>query len=262
LYQEYDQHAGQSINFVTCHDGFTLNDLVSYDAKHNEANRESNKDGTNANLSWNCGIEGPTANDGIEHLRMQQIRNLLALTLLSVGTPMLLMGDEVCRTQLGNNNAYCQNNETSWFDWSLCQTNADVLRFVRQIIHLRLHFVEKGKRGQTTLEDYLSKSRIEWHGVKIGMPDWGRSSHSLALSLHNLAGTQVRYIAINAYWEPLEFALPPVADSANGGWRRAMDTSLPTPDDIAEGAKGSRVGGPSYRVNPRSIIMLHSDCGK
>ena len=262
LYQEYDQHAGQSINFVTCHDGFTLNDLVSYDAKHNEANRESNKDGTNANLSWNCGIEGPTANDGIEHLRMQQIRNLLALTLLSVGTPMLLMGDEVCRTQLGNNNAYCQNNETSWFDWSLCQTNADVLRFVRQIIHLRLHFVEKGKRGQTTLEDYLSKSRIEWHGVKIGMPDWGRSSHSLALSLHNLAGTQVRYIAINAYWEPLEFALPPVADSANGGWRRAMDTSLPTPDDIAEGAKGSRVGGPSYRVNPRSIIMLHSDCEK
>jgi glycogen operon protein len=262
LYQEYDRPAGQSINFVTCHDGFTLNDLVSYDAKHNEANRESNNDGTNANLSWNCGVEGPTANDGIEHLRMQQIRNLLALTLLSVGTPMLLMGDEVCRTQLGNNNAYCQNNETSWFDWSLCQTNADVLRFVRQIIHLRLHFVEKGKRGQTTLEDYLSKSRIEWHGVKIGMPDWGRSSHSLALSLHNLAGTQVRYIAINAYWEPLEFALPPVADSANGGWRRAMDTSLPTPDDIAEGAKGSRVGGPSYRVNPRSIIMLHSDCGK
>jgi len=262
LYQEYDRPAGQSINFVTCHDGFTLNDLVSYNAKHNEANRESNNDGTNANLSWNCGVEGPTANDGIEHLRMQQIRNLLALTLLSVGTPMLLMGDEVCRTQLGNNNAYCQNNETSWFDWSLCQTNADVLRFVRQIIHLRLHFVEKGKRGQTTLEDYLSKSRIEWHGVKIGMPDWGRSSHSLALSLHNLAGTQVRYIAINAYWEPLEFALPPVADSANGGWRRAMDTSLPTPDDIAEGAKGSRVGGPSYRVNPRSIIMLHSDCGK
>ena len=262
LYQEYDRPAGQSINFVTCHDGFTLNDLVSYNAKHNEANRESNYDGTNANLSWNCGVEGPTANDGIEHLRMQQIRNLLALTLLSVGTPMLLMGDEVCRTQLGNNNAYCQNNETSWFDWSLCQTNADVLRFVRQIIHLRLHFVEKGKRGQTTLEDYLSKSRIEWHGVKIGMPDWGRSSHSLALSLHNLAGTQVRYIAINAYWEPLEFALPPVADSANGGWRRAMDTSLPTPDDIAEGAKGSRVGGPSYRVNPRSIIMLHSDCEK
>jgi glycogen operon protein len=260
LYQEYDRPAGQSINFVTCHDGFTLNDLVSYDAKHNEANRESNIDGTNANLSWNCGVEGPTANSGIEHLRMQQIRNLLALTLLSVGTPMLLMGDEVCRTQLGNNNAYCQNNETSWFDWSLCQTNADVLRFMRQMIHLRLHFDQREKGGQTTLEDYLSKSRIEWHGAEIGKPDWGSSSHSLALSLHNLAGTQVRYIAINAYWEPLEFALPPVADGANGGWIRFVDTSFPAPSDISEAAKGPHVGATSYRVNPRSIIMLQTDC--
>jgi len=260
LYQEDDRPAGQSINFVTCHDGFTLNDLVSYNAKHNEANRESNNDGTNANLSWNCGVEGPTANNGIEHLRMQQIRNLFALTLLSVGTPMLLMGDEVCRTQLGNNNAYCQNNEVSWFDWSLCQTNADVLRIVRQMIHLRLHFDEKEKSGQTTLEDYLSKSHIEWHGVEIGKPDWGSSSHSLALSLHNLAGTQVHYIAINAYWEPLEFALPPVTGGANGDWLRFMDTSLPTPSDIVEEIKGSGVGGSSYRVNPRSIIMLQTDC--
>jgi isoamylase len=259
LYQERDRPAGQSINFVTCHDGFTLNDLVSYDAKHNEANRESNTDGTNTNLSWNCGVEGATANAAIEHLRKQQIRNLLALTLLSVGTPMLLMGDEVCRTQFGNNNAYCQNNETSWFDWSLCQINADFLRFVRQMIHLRLHFDQKGKSGLTTLEDYLSKSRIEWHGVEIGKPDWGSSSHSLALSLHNLAGTQMRYIAINAYWEPLQFALPPLAAGANGGWVRFMDTSLPTPGDIVEGEKGARVNGSSYRVNPRSIILLHCD---
>jgi glycogen operon protein len=262
LYQEYDRPAGQSINFVTCHDGFTLNDLVSYDVKHNEANLALNTDGTNANLSWNCGVEGETDNAAIRRLRLQQIRNLLALTLLSVGTPMLLMGDEVCRTQVGDNNAYCQNNETSWFDWSLCQTNAEVLRFVRQMIHLRLHFDEKGKGGQTTLEDYLSKSRIEWHGVEIGKPDWSTGSHSLALSLHNLAGTQVRYIAINAFWEPLEFSLPPAATGANAGWLRFIDTSLPTPDDITEGVKGPSVGGPRYRVNPRSIIMLHSDCGK
>ena len=259
LYQEYDRPAGQSINFVTCHDGFTLNDLVSYDGKHNEANRESNTDGTNANLSWNCGVEGATANIAIERLRERQIRNLLALTLLSVGTPMLLMGDEVCRTQFGNNNAYCQNNETSWFDWSLCQTNADVLRFVRQMIHLRLHFDEKEESGRTTLEDYLSKSRIEWHGIEIGKPDWGSNSHSLALSLHNLTGTQVRYIAINAYWEPLEFVLPPVADGTNRGWFRLMDTSLPTPVDIVEGVKGTRVDGSSYQVNPRSIILLHCE---
>jgi glycogen operon protein len=188
---------------------------------------------------------------------MQQMRNLLALPLLSVGTPMLLMGDEVCRTQIGNNNAYCQNNETSWFDWSLCQINADFLRFVRQMIHLRLHFDQKEESGLTTLEDYLSKSRIEWHGVEIGKPDWGSSSHSLALSLHNLAGTQMRYIAINAYWKPLQFALPPVAAAANGGWFRFMDTSLPAPGDIVEGEKAARVDGSSYWVNPRSIILLH-----
>jgi glycogen operon protein len=127
------------------------------------------------------------------------------------------------------------------------------------MIHLRLHFDEKGKDGQTTLDDYLSKSRIEWHGVEIGKPDWGSNSHSLALSLHNLAGTQVRYVAINAYWKPLEFALPPVADGASGGWLRFMDTYLPSQGDIVEGAKGSRVGGSSYRVNPRSIVLLHCD---
>ena len=259
LYDRGNRPAGQSINFVTCHDGFTLNDLVSYDVKHNAANRESNRDGTDANLSWNCGVEGPTDGSEIHQLRMRQIRNLLALTLLSSGTPMLLMGDEVCRTQLGNNNAYCQDNATGWFDWSLCDTNADLLRFVRQMIHLRLHFDQTGESGQTTIEDYLSKTRIEWHGVEIGKPDWGSSSHSLALSLHNLAGTQMRYIAINAYWEPLQFALPPVAAGANAGWFRIMDTSLPTPDDIVEGEKGARVNGSSYRVNPRSIILLHCD---
>ena len=257
LYDRGNRPAGQSINFVTCHDGFTLNDLVSYDVKHNAANRESNRDGTDANLSWNCGVEGPTDGSEIHQLRMRQIRNLLALTLLSSGTPMLLMGDEVCRTQLGNNNAYCQDNATGWFDWSLCDTNADLLRFVRQMIHLRLHFDQTGESGQTTIEDYLSKTRIEWHGVEIGKPDWGSSSHSLALSLHNLAGTQMRYIAINAYWEPLRFALPPVAAGANGGWFRFMDTSLPAPGDIVEGEKAARVDSSSYRVNPRSIILLH-----
>jgi glycogen operon protein len=257
LYDQGNRPAGQSINFVTCHDGFTLNDLVSYDVKHNAANRESNRDGTDANLSWNCGVEGPTDGSEIHQLRMRQIRNLLALTLLSSGTPMLLMGDEVCRTQLGNNNAYCQDNATGWFDWSLCDTNADLLRFVRQMIHLRLHFDQTGESGQTTIEDYLSKTRIEWHGVEIGKPDWGSSSHSLALSLHNLAGTQMRYIAINAYWKPLQFALPPVAAAANGGWFRFMDTSLPAPGDIVEGEKAARVDSSSYRVNPRSIILLH-----
>ena len=259
LYYERDRPAEQSINFVTCHDGFTLNDLVSYNLKHNEANNESNTDGGNVNLSWNCGAEGPPVCADIERLRMQQTRNLLALTLLSVGTPMLLMGDEVRRTQLGNNNAYCQDNETSWFDWSLCATNADLLRFVRLLIRTHLQFDQATAGSQITLEDYLSKARIEWHGVEIGKPDWGESSHSLALSLHNFAATQLRYIAINAYWKPLEFTIPPVAGGPNGGWLRMIDTSLTSPDDILEGAMGLRVNGSKYHVNPRSIVMLHYD---
>jgi glycogen operon protein len=259
LYYERDRPAEQSINFVTCHDGFTLNDLVSYNLKHNEANNESNADGGNVNLSWNCGAEGPPVYADIERLRMQQTRNLLALTLLSVGTPMLLMGDEVRRTQLGNNNAYCQDNETSWFDWSLCAANADLLRFVRLLIRTHLQFDQATAGSQITLEDYLSKARIEWHGVEIGKPDWGESSHSLALSLHNFAATQLRYIAINAYWKPLEFTIPPVAGGPNGGWLRMIDTSLTSPDDILEGAMGLRVNGSKYHVNPRSIVMLHYD---
>jgi glycogen operon protein len=259
LYYERDRPAEQSINFVTCHDGFTLNDLVSYNLKHNEANNESNTDGGNVNLSWNCGAEGPPVSADIERLRMQQTRNLLALTLLSVGTPMLLMGDEVRRTQLGNNNAYCQDNETSWFDWSLCAANADFLRFVRLLIRTHLQFDQATAGSQITLEDYLSKARIEWHGVEIGKPDWGESSHSLALSLHNFAATQLRYIAINAYWKPLEFTIPPVAGGPNGGWLRMIDTSLTSPDDILEGAMGLRVNGSKYHVNPRSIVMLHYD---
>jgi len=259
IYKEGDRPAGQSINFTTCHDGFTLDDLVSFDHKHNEANHELNSDGASANLSWNCGVEGPTAGADVERLRKQQIKNFFALTLLSVGTPMLLMGDEVRRTQQGNNNAYCQDNEISWFDWNLCHRNADLLRFVRNMIRLRLNFNQGTKGGRITLEDYLSKARIEWHGVQLGKPDWGRNSHSVALTLHNIAVSQVRYIAINSYWRPLAFELPPVEENSDAAWLRLIDTSLPSPDDISETGKGSFVVGADYLVNPRSIVMLHYD---
>jgi glycogen operon protein len=259
IYKEGDRPAGQSINFITCHDGFTLDDLVSFDHKHNEANHELNSDGASANLSWNCGVEGPTAGADVERLRKQQIKNFFALTLLSVGTPMLLMGDEVRRTQQGNNNAYCQDNEISWFDWNLCHRNADLLRFVRNMIRLRLNFNQGTKGGRITLEDYLSKARIEWHGVQLGKPDWGRNSHSVALTLHNIAVSQVRYIAINSYWRPLAFELPPVEENSDAAWLRLIDTSLPSPDDISETGKGSFVVGADYLVNPRSIVMLHYD---
>ena len=132
LYPQPDREPNRSINFITCHDGFTLNDLVSYNFKHNVANGQHNADGPDTNFSWNCGVEGPTDDPAIEALRLRQIKNLLAILFLSQGTPMLLMGDEVRRTQRGNNNAYCQDNELSWFDWRDVERHADVLRFVRE----------------------------------------------------------------------------------------------------------------------------------
>lgn len=256
LYKEGARPAGQSINLITCHDGFTLNDLVSYNAKHNEANYELNSDGTSKNFSWNCGVEGPTAIADIELLRIRQIKNLFALNLLSLGTPMLLMGDEVRRTQQGNNNAYCQDNQTSWFDWDLCATNKEIFRFVQHMIRVRLRFDEEGESGHVSLEEYLNRAHIEWHGVELGKPDWGLDSHSLAFTLQNPAISQVRYIAINAYWKRLEFALPPVAGNPGARWLRLMDTSLPSPNDIVADGEGVPIDGAKYLVNPRSIIML------
>ena len=139
IYGHEEREAEQSVNFVTCHDGFTLNDLVSYNHKHNEANGEENRDGTDDNLSWNCGVEGPTADPAVERLRTRQVKNFFTLTLLALGVPMLLMGDEVRRTQRGNNNAYCQDNEISWFDWTLLEQHRDLHRFVKMLIAHRLH---------------------------------------------------------------------------------------------------------------------------
>ncbi len=138
IYGHKEREAEQSVNFVTCHDGFTLNDLVSYNQKHNEANGEDNRDGADDNRSWNCGVEGPTDDPAVEKLRNRQVKNFLTVTLLSLGVPMILMGDEVRRTQRGNNNAYCQDNEISWFDWTLVAKHADVHRFVTLLIARRL----------------------------------------------------------------------------------------------------------------------------
>ncbi len=259
LYRAGHRPVAQSINFVTCHDGFTLNDLVSYNFKHNEANHELNNDGTNANFSWNSGVEGPTTDANIERLRIQQIKNFFVLALLSVGTPMLLMGDEVRRTQHGNNNAYCQDNETSWFDWKPCAANAEMARFVKHMVRFRLDFNHGIEGGRLTLEEYLSNARIEWHGIELGKPDWSSDSHSVAFTLHSFVCSQVRYIAVNAYWKPLKFALPPVTGGTDAGWLRLIDTSLPSPEDILEEAAGVPVAASTYLVSPRSVVMLHYD---
>ena len=138
IYGRKDREPEVSVNFVTCHDGFTLNDLVSYGVKHNQANGESNRDGTDDNRSWNCGVEGPTGDVAVETLRERQIRNLLACTMISLGMPMITMGDEVRRTQGGNNNPYCQDNEISWFDWSGIEKHAEIHRFVKLLIERQL----------------------------------------------------------------------------------------------------------------------------
>jgi isoamylase len=169
---------------------------------------------------------------------------------------MLLMGDEVRRTQQGNNNAYCQDNEISWFDWDLCRQNQDILRFTRQMIRYRLN-LDRTPGYHVTFKKLLSGARIEWHGVELGKPDWSDDSHSLALTIYSAAGDWVHHFLLNAYWEPLNFELPPISGSITTHWLRLIDTSLESPDDVVEAGAGVPVEGFQYRVHPRSCVMLH-----
>jgi isoamylase len=255
IYGHQNREAEHSINFVTCHDGFTLNDLVSYDSKHNQANGENNSDGSNDNVSWNCGQEGPTDDPAIEALRNRQVKNFLAIALLAAGTPMLLMGDEVRRTQRGNNNAYCQDNETSWFDWSLVDRHEDVRRFVRELTAFRKQRDIVTEKGTFTLNQLLQRSGINWHGVQLNHPDWGDRSHSLAFTFRSLRERFMVHGMINAYWEPLTFAVPIPATSPEP-WRRWIDTALPSPADISPWLDGPPVHQTCYVVQPRSVVVL------
>jgi glycogen operon protein len=258
LYQHKEREVEQSINFVTCHDGFTLNDLVSYNHKHNEANGEENRDGSDHNLSWNCGVEGPTDDPEVESLRNRQVKNFLALTLLSFGTPMLLMGDEVRRSQQGNNNAYGQDNDISWFDWSLVDRHRDVHRFVKELIRLRLHFDMASREYDLTLSQVLSQGKLYWHGIKLHQPDWSADSRSLAFTGISLTGSRVFHLICNAYWEALSFELPPLPEAAAGGWRRLVDTAIPFPGDICVENKAVLLEEPTYLAQPRSVVLLFS----
>jgi len=244
-----------SVNFVTCHDGFTLNDLVSYDTKHNEANGEGNRDGNDQNLSWNCGVEGPATDPAIERLRSRQIRNFLCLDLLALGAPMLLMGDEVRRTQSGNNNAYGHDDALSWFDWAGLERHADIHRFTKRLIGIR-------RRVATVLDvpedagllDILRDASLEWSGVRVGAPDTGPDSHSIALTLR--ADQGALHFILNAYWGQLEFELP-TPDVASEPWRRIIDTSLDSPHDIvSDVTAASEVDTGVYRAEPRSVVLL------
>jgi len=200
IYGRREREAEESINFVACHDGFTLNDLVSYNHKHNEENGESNLDGRDDNRSWNCGFEGRTDNPEIERLRNRQVKNFFTATILSVGVPMFVMGDEVRRSQRGNNNAYCQDNETSWFDWELLSKHGDVLRFVNLLIERRVMRDVEHERRRITLSQFLREAKRAWHGVKLNQPDWSADSHCLAISAELQNEGLLLYVILNAYW--------------------------------------------------------------
>jgi glycogen operon protein len=256
LYGHKEREPEESVNFVTCHDGFTLNDLVSYDVKHNEANGEDNRDGADDNRSWNCGVEGPTDDPAIDKLRTRQVKNLFAVTMLSGGMPMMLMGDEVRRTQGGNNNAYCQDNETSWFDWTLLAKRADLHRFVALLNARRVLRDMEHERQRVALNQLIRQADLTWHGVRLHEPDWGHASHSVAFTTRLPSDRALFHVILNAYWEPLEFELPQATAGGGPPWRRWIDTFLDSPHDIADWDRAPLVSGDRYRAEPRSVVVL------
>jgi glycogen operon protein len=251
IYAARGQTPENSINFVTVHDGFTLNDLVSYAAKHNDANGEGNRDGINQNDSCNCGVEGPTTDPAIEALRMRLIKNFFTLLLLSRGVPMLLGGDEMRRTQGGNNNPYNQDNATNWFDWTLAETHAPLIRFVRRLIAFRkAHpalcqpIFYSGAIGDRGIPD------IAWHGTLLNDPGFGGpDARALACTIAGLRGSDDLHVMINMFWEALEFEVPA------GAWQVAVDTFAAPPDDTPEGS-GPPQSPARWRVGARSIVVL------
>ncbi|MCB9959409.1 MAG: glycogen debranching protein GlgX [Rhodospirillaceae bacterium] len=257
LYQWSGHQPVNSVNFITAHDGFTLNDLVSYDGKHNDANGEGNRDGIDDNLSWNCGWEGATDDAGIERLRAQQIRNFAALLLVSQGVPMMVMGDEVRRTQAGNNNTYCQDNPMGWFDWELVEKNADLLRFWKHMIAFRRsHPAVHRSRYFTGRVNERGLADIAWHGTELGQPNWDDgAARVIGFTLGGFAGEADIHVMANMYWEPLAMAVP----DANGRqWVRAVDTARDAPDDIRPEGSEEPHSGSHYTVGGRSVVVLIS----
>jgi glycogen operon protein len=247
-----------SINFLTCHDGFTLADLVSYNEKHNEANGEENRDGANDNNSWNCGAEGPTENPEIQALRRRQIKNALSVLFLSQGVPMLLMGDEVARTQQGNNNTYCHDNSLNWLDWSLKDKNAEIFNYCRRLIAFRkAHPVLRHPHHAGHADQEGRCLEVSWHGTRPWHEDWGPGNRTLAMMSRLRAGTQedVIYAAFNTYWEALPFGLPAPGDGR--GWHLFANTSMSAPEDAWEPGKEPRLPEQEqFLVGGRAVVVL------
>jgi isoamylase len=258
LYERLGRLPRNSTNFVTCHDGFTLRDLVSYNNKHNHANGEDNRDGLNDNLSWNCGAEGETDDAQVNALRERQAKNLVAILLLSQGVPMLLSGDEVLRSQRGNNNSYCQNNPLAWFDWTHTASGAGMLRFTREMIALR-------RRHPCLMRRYYLRGRprkgqrlpdVTWHGTRLYEPPW-EDPHArvLAFTLGGLNDENDLHIMLNMSDNAVALALPHVDGLV---WHRAVDTFRTSPEDILPLPGQPALKSETVSVRPRTVMVLEN----
>lgn len=248
-----------SINFITCHDGFTLNDLFSYNKKHNQANGENNNDGCSHNLSFNCGVEGDTEDPAILALRRKKIKNAFAILLLSQGVPMLLAGDEFLHTQKGNNNCYCQDNALSWLNWDLLEQNADIFRFVCEMIALRKRHAAIMRRRFLTGKLLPGKDLpdIAWHGIELHKPLWeDTKARVLAYTLAGIDENEADlHIVMNMSDQDLPVKLPVIDGKP---WCLALDTSLPSPDDIAPLNRQRPIGEHRYRASRQAIIVFEN----
>ncbi|MCF7990403.1 MAG: glycogen debranching protein GlgX [Thiohalocapsa sp.] len=257
LYESRGRLPANSINFVTCHDGFSLMDLVSYNKKHNAANGEDNRDGHNHNISWNCGTEGPTDDPEIIALRRRQAKNFMAILMLSQGVPMLFSGDEVLHSKRGNNNTYCQNNDLSWFDWRLLDDNRDMLDFTRAMIAFRhRHATLRRNRfltGKPQRDGHLPD--ITWHGTNLDDPGWDDgNARVLAFTLAGLEESDAHlHVVMNMWDDALDFALPRI-DGRH--WHKAVDTA--GEPSVPEAGSQPQVGSAKVRVEPRSVVVLES----
>ncbi len=259
LYEHKGRLPINSINFVTCHDGFTLYDLFSYNEKHNYANGEHNQDGCNNNLSFNCGIEGETEDPGILALRRKQAKNVFAMLLLSQGVPMLLAGDELLNSQHGNNNCYCQDNELSWIDWNMTKQNADMLRFVQLMIALRKRHPSIMRRRFLTGKPVNGRglAEIQWHGTEINKPLWDDpEARVLAFTLAGIESDEADlHVAMNMSDHKVSIELPDIEGRV---WNLALDTSLKSPQDIAPPQEQRPVRENFYPVNARTVVVFEN----
>jgi glycogen operon protein len=257
MYRGRGQGPANSINFITAHDGFTMYDLVAYDGKHNDANGEGNRDGVDENLSWNCGWEGETDDPGTNALRRRQIKNFATVLFLSQGVPMFVAGDEIGRTQNGNNNAYCQDNELSWFDWERADANGDLFRFFKGMIGLRHKHASLRRSSFLTGElNQRGVPDVRWHGIDLDQPDWGAGSRVVAFTLSGVDPLEPDlHVMMNMDDKTHEFAVP---TEEGRGWAFFADTAKASPDDIAEPGKERPFEDERYAVEGRSIVILTS----